>query len=256
MRLATAGVLLLLAFAAAAGSTAPARADEDAAPPSRIAAMTLTELAGLVDAVGVAARQDSLKMPAAARRRDCRELIRLSNAFTLGYSYLGEARSAPAASGTGPAVMTLRARIVQGRVLAFAARMRAADWLEACAGFVVPEADRDDSRYQPPQPVAAAEFADAVADAHEGAVIQLAGAAVAARSGACASIVSAGEAMTLYLPYLEKLSADLAKRPEVLGPRVSRRLIDTDRARIVATEQALWQRFGPKCTGPGKMPPQ
>jgi hypothetical protein len=255
MRLASARVLLLLSLLTLAGPASPTHAEETPAEPSRIATMTITQLAGLVDVVTASARQDSLKLPPAARRRDCRELIRLSNAFALGYRYLGEARSAPAAAGTDGAVLTVRVKIVQARVMIFAARMRAAEWLKACAGFAVPEADRDDPRYRTPQPVAAADFAEAVADAHEGAMIQLAGAAAAARSGACGPIIAAGESMTLYRPYLEKLSADIAERPEVLGPRVSRRLLDADRARIVATEQALWQRFGPKCSGSGRPAP-
>jgi hypothetical protein len=247
-------VLVLMLLLGAAGAV---RADDEAEQGTRIAAMSAAELTRFVEAVTAAVGQDSLKMQGAAQRRDCLELIRISNSFGLGYGYLGAALAAPPASAKDDAGLGLRARIVQGRVLTFAARVRAAEWLRPCADFAVPDDRRGDPRYRQPQPIASGDFAGAVADAHEAALTNLAAAGAAIKSGACPAISSAGEAITLYMPYLEKLAADISARPEVLGPRVSRRLIDNDRAQLGAAEQALWRRFSSICphdaggSGPG-----
>lgn len=235
---------------------APAHADEASDQMAGIARMSAPELTKFVDAVTATVGQDSLKMQAAAQRRDCLELLRTGNSFVLGYDYLSAARTSPAASGKDDAALSLRVRIVQGRVLAFAARMRSEDWLRGCAGFALPEAQKDDPHYRTPRPVVAADFADAVADAHDGALANLGAAAAALKQGDCARLASVGQAITLYSPYLEKLSADLGDRPQVLGPRVSRRLVDGDAAQLAAAEQSLWQQYSSTCQAPAGAGPQ
>lgn len=236
---------LLLVVAALSGLSAPVLA-QDAAP--GIAGMDAAALAGFVDQVTTTVGQDSLKMRDAGPKRDCLTMIGLSNSFRLGYGYLGEAGDRAAQLDGDPSIV-VRARAVQARVLTFAARVRAEEWLEACTGFAVPAERAADARFAPPGKIAPAEFAEASADLRDAAAVNLAGAVQAATSRDCKRVVAAAEALDLFVPYVDKMIADLTRRPAAQGPRASLSGLQAIRAQLVGVGNSLESEFRPICAG-------
>ncbi len=235
---------LLVAFAASPGSA------QDEVELERIAAMSPKELEAFVDTVTVTVAQDTLKMRNAGPQSDCLELTRTANSFALGYRYLAEANAAIDPE-TERELLILKARIVQARVLTFAARTRAAEWLrQRCAAFTPPAEQADNPRYQTPAKLQTAEYSEAVIEARIAAEANLAAAMAAARAGRCPEAIAAARGIQLFIPYVDKLLADLKVRPEALGPRASRRGLETARAQLLATFNGLEREYSVRCGAP------
>jgi hypothetical protein len=222
-------------------------AAQDEADIARIGKMSFKELAGFVAAVTRSVGQDTIKLQPAAQRNDCAELIRAANSFALGYRLLAEAD----ASLTGkPArdVLVLKSHIVQSRVITFAARVRAEEWLSrGCVNFPMPADKASEPRYATPAKVETAEYTRAVIEAREAAEANLAAAVAAGIGKKCPAVISAMQSIQLFVPYLEKLSKDVGKRPEALGPRASRRGLEVARAQLVAAGNKLYRELGIGC---------
>lgn len=241
---------LLLALAAAVTLALPAAAVEDDPQLAKIASMPIKELDAFIGTVAAAVNQDTLKMRGFAQSGDCLDLIRAANSFSLGYTYLAEIRDT-AQQRTEKEAQFTRARAIQVRVVAFAARQRAEAWLnQRCRNFQVPADQADDPRYQTPVRVTNADYTEAVIEARQAAETNLAIAVGAGLSGKCPEVISAGQNIALIVPYLDKLLADTAKRPEVLGPRASRRGLEVSRRQLLAAFDKLQAEFGEKCRAP------
>ncbi len=245
---------LLLALAAVSALALPAAAQDLSgqtdAQLARIATMPLKELDAFIGTVATAVNQDSLRMRGFAQSNDCLDLVRAANSFALGYTYLGAIRDT-VEKRTEKEAPLLRARAIGARVIAFAARVRAEQWLvQRCRGFTPPAEQADDPRYQSPAKVSNAEYTEAVIEARQAADTNLAIAVAAGMSGKCPEAITAGQNISLLVPYLEKLLSDTAKRPEVLGPRASRRGLEVSRRQLIAALDKLQSEFGEKCRAP------
>jgi hypothetical protein len=248
-------LLTVIAILATAQS---AMAQEDAAPGdpqvAGIATMSVKELDTLVNSVAAAVNQDTLKLRGFAQSNDCLDLFRASNSLALAYSSLAEVKSVAAGRPDKEAPI-VRAKAVQTRVTTFAARVRAEEWLaQRCRNFAVPADHAADPRYATPLEVSSADYTDAVIDARETAETNLAIAVGAGISGKCPEAIAAGQNIALLLPYIQKLLADTEKRPEVLGPRASRRGLEVSRRQLVAALDQLQAEFGEKCKAPTSEP--
>lgn len=217
---------------------------------SRIAKMELKELAEFVATITGSVGQDTLKLQPAAQRGDCLELTRAANSFALGYSMLAEAQKS--LEGKPPKeVLQLKAHIVQSRVLTFAARVRADEWVSwLCASFVPPADKLDEPRYAKPARLLTAEYTQAVIEARLAADANLANAIAAGIGRKCPQVVSAMQSIQLFVPYLDKLAKDIQKRPEALGPRASRRALEVARAQLIAAGNKLYREVGIGCRAP------
>lgn len=225
---------------------APAQA-QDETDIGRIGEMSLKELASFVGAVTRSVGQDTIKLQPAAQRNDCAELTRAANAFALGYRLLAES---DAALDGRPAkdALVLKSHIVQSRVITFAARVRAEEWLSrGCVNFPMPADKASEPRYATPAKVETAEYTQAVIEAREAAEANLAAAVAAGIGKKCPQVISSMQSIQLFVPYLEKLSKDVAKRPEALGPRASRRGLEVARAQLVAAGNKLYRELGVGC---------
>lgn len=242
---------LLLCLLLASLSAFPVAAAEEDAQLRRIAQMPVAEIDAFIGVVTAAVGQDSLKLRDAGGRADCLELTRLANSFALGYRYLAAAREA-LAGRTGKDAVPVRDKVLQTRVLTFAARVRTDEWLQrSCRSYRAPSAFADEPRYQPAAPVATSEFTEAVIEARQAAEINLAVAVAAGVSGKCPAAVSAARGITLFVPYVDKLLADVATRPQALGPRASRRALQDTRSQLIAALDKLEAAFGARCSGGG-----
>lgn len=222
-------------------------AAQDDAESAKIGSMSLKDLAAFVGAVTQSVGQDTLKLQPAAQRQDCAELTRASNAFALGYKLLGEAQ---ATLDGRPAkdVAALNTRVVQSRVITFAARVRAEEWTSRlCASFVTPADKANEPRYAKPAKLQTAEFTQAVIEARQAADANLAIAVAAGLGKRCPEVISAMQSIQLFVPYLEKLSKDVAKRPEALGPRASRRGLEVARGQLINAGNKLYGELGIGC---------
>lgn len=236
---------ILAAMLIGAIVAAPAMAQEDV-DPSRIGQMDLKELSALVGAVTASVGQDSLKLQPAAQRNDCLELTRAANSFALGYNMLAEV-NASLAGKPARDVLPLKAHVVQSRVITFAARVRAEEWVtRRCAQFTAP-AGEDAERYGKPARIQTSEYTEAVIEARQAAEANLASAVAAGISRQCPQVVSAMQSIQLFVPYLQKLANDVGKRPEALGPRASRRGLEVARAQLVAAGNKLYREVGIGC---------
>ena len=239
--------LLVLLFAP------PLLAAEDAQL-ARIATMPTKDLEAFVGVVTATVGQDTLKMRTAGETADCLELTRSANSFALGYRYLGAARDA-LVGRTGNEALRLRDGVVQSRVLTFAAMVRADEWLRRrCGSFTVPADKADDPRYLPPVRVATAAFTEAVIEARQAAESNLAVAAAARVAGNCPAAISAAQGIRLFVPYLDKLLNDISDRPEALGPRASRRGLQSARGQLIAALAGLDRTFAGRCGGQTQAP--
>lgn len=214
---------------------------------TRIGKMSLGELTVFVGAVTRSVGQDSVKLQPAAQANDCVELIRASNSFALGYRLLAEADAAIAGKPAKD-VLQLKAHIVQARVITFAARVRAEEWLSRrCVNFPMPADKASEPRYATPVKIRTAEYTQAVIEAREAAEANLAAAIAAGIGKKCPAVVSSMQSIQLFVPYLEKLAKDVAKRPEALGPRASRRGLEAARGQLVAAGNKLYRELGIGC---------
>lgn len=237
---------LLLALAAAFTLTLPAFAEEDPQL-ARIATMPAGELDVFLSGIANAVNQDSLKLRGFAQTSDCLDLVRAANSFALGYGYLAAGRDAARELGDkdGP---RLQVKAIQIRVTTFAARVRAEEWLsQRCRNFTPPQEHADDPRYATPARVTNAEYTEAVIEARQVAEANLAIAVNAGISGKCPEAIAAGQNISLLLPYIQKLLTDTARRPQVLGPRASRRGLEVSRRQLAAALDKLQAQFGQKC---------
>ena len=97
------------------------------AEPDRIARMSLPELSSLADTIIGSVGQDVRKLEPAAQRRDCPELTRAFNGFTLAYQMLGHADAALKGRPAREA-LPVKIKLIQSRVITFASRVRAEEW--------------------------------------------------------------------------------------------------------------------------------
>lgn len=241
-------LLPLAAFVLAAvtliGGSAMAQEEADMA---RIGKMNLKELAGLVGAVTQSVGRDTIKLQPAAQRGDCAELTRASNSFALGYRLLAEAQGSLKGKPIKE-VAALETHIVQSRVITFAARVRSEEWLSRlCASFAMPADKADDARYAKPAKLQTAEYTQAVIEARQAAEANLTIAVAAGIGKKCPDVISAMQSIQLFVPYLEKLSKDVAKRPEALGPRASRRGLEVARSQLINAGNKLYRELGVGC---------
>ena len=240
-------------FAIGSAATLPAVAQDSAAADpqlGKIATMPIKELDGFINATASAVNQDALKMKGFAQADDCLELIRATNSFGLAYRYLAQVRDTASKRPEREAPI-LAAKAVQVRVVTFASRVRAEEWVtQRCRNFIVPAEQAADPRYQVPAKVSNADYTDAVIEARQTSETNLAIAINAGISGRCPEAIVAAQNISLLLPYVQKLLADTATRPEVLGPRASRRGLEVSRRQLVAALDKLQTQFGEKCRAP------
>ena len=235
---------LCLILGGLSAGPAQAQSDPDIA---RLGTMSLKELAEFVGAVTRSVGQDTIKLQPAAQSNDCAELIRAANSFALGYRLLDEADAALIGKPAKD-VLVLKSHIVQSRVITFAARVRAEEWLSRrCVGFQMPADKASEPRYAVPVKIQTAEYTEAVIEARDAAEANLAAAVAAGISRKCPQVISAMQSIQLFVPYLEKLGKDVAKRPEALGPRASRRGLEVARSQLVAAGNKLYRELGVGC---------
>lgn len=240
---------LLLALIAATALAGPAAAAEDSQF-AAIATMSLKELDALIATVAASVSQDSLKLRSTAQGGNCLDLTRAANSMALGYGYLAEARDTLGKRSERDAQVLL-ARAIQTRVVTFAARTRAEDWLtQSCRGYVVPAEQADDPRYQPPARIGDAEYTQAIIEARQAAETNLAIAVVAGASDKCPPAMAAAQNIRLLIPYVDKVLNETAGRPQVLGPRASRRALEGARRQLLAALDKLNATFSVKCSAP------
>jgi hypothetical protein len=237
--LAIAGTLALLSAVPGVAQDLP-RADS-------IAKMELKQLRELTGAVTASVGQDTLKLQPAAKARNCLELTRAANAFALGYSMLAEVDKALAGKPPKEAA-PLKANVIQSRIITFAARVRAEEWLSRiCVGYVPPPEQAGEARYTTPAKLQTAEFTTAVIEARQVAEANLALAVQAGMAKNCQATYSALESIQLLVPYLEKLVKDVATRPQALGPRASRRGLEVVKLQLVNAGNKLYREVGIGC---------
>lgn len=222
--------------------------------PADIATMDVRGLEAFIGLVTSSVGQDSLRLRSFAGSKSCLELLRAANSFDLAYGYLAEAASR--AQALGPSAGAVEARTAQARVLVFAARVRASEFLaRACSTFVVPTAQGADQRYQTPPAIGDGEFARALIEARIAAETNLGASIYAARNRQCDRIVSSLESVSLLLPYLDKLLADVAGRPYALGPKASRRGLAQTRNQLVAAANQIAAEFDTECRAAARTGP-
>lgn len=237
---------LILAVGLVVLSPLASQAD-DIPDPGKIEQMAPKELESFVDVVTSSVGQDTLKLRDAGIKTDCMELARIANSFALGYGYLGTADDAVDVAAHQE-LLGLKVKIVQSRVITFAARVRAEEWnRQRCASYAPPADKADNPRYKVPARLQTDEFAEAVIEARQASEANLAGAIAAARSGQCANAISAARSLQLLIPYLDKLLTDVATRPESWGPRASRRGLQAARNQLAAAFNQLDVGFSRKC---------
>jgi hypothetical protein len=217
---------------------------------SKIAAMDMDGLEKFVGVVTAGVGQDTLKLRGAADRGDCLELYRAGNAFDLGYRYLAKVNELIADKRDARG-LSLRTRVVQSRVVVFAARVRAEEFIgQTCSAFTIPDDKAEDMQFAVPAKIALADFTGAVIEAREAAEVIYLGATEAAKSKKCGPIGTVIQAIQLLAPYLEKLSRDVADRPQALGPRASRAALIQSRVRLINAANQLDAGFGQSCSMP------
>ena len=224
-------------------------AAQDPVDKATIAKMDSRQLLQLVGAITTSVGQDSLKLQSAAQRNDCLELTRAANSFALGYTMLADV---DAATEGRPAQEAARVKlqVVQSRVITFASRVKAEEYhSRRCASYVIPAEQADEPRYAKPAKIQVAEYSRAIVEARHAAEANLAVAIAAGRSKKCPEVLGAMQSIQLLVPYLEKLSRDVGKRPQVLGPQASRRGLEVARAQLISAGNAIYRQVGVGCAG-------
>lgn len=197
--------------------------------------------------------QDTVRLSALAEANNCPELSRAGNSLTLAYDAYALVREAIAGQA-GPEAAGRRTRVIQSRVIAFAARVRVGDLLASrCSSYQPTGEQRDDPRYQRVAPLPDSAFTSAIIDARLAAETNLAIAAAARQSKDCRLVGNAIRSIELIVPYLEKLARDVASRPLALGPLASKRGLEQVRNQSVAAANALDREFSGQC-GEGVAP--
>lgn len=191
--------------------------------------------------------QDSVRFSALADAGNCAELNRAANSLALAYDAYALVRDV-IADQTGPEVAGRRSRLVQSRVIAFAARVRVGDLIASrCSTYQPSGEQQDDPRYQRAQPLPDSAFTTAIIEARLSAETNLAIAAAARQSKDCRLVGSAIRSIQLIVPYLEKLALDVDSRPLALGPLASKRGLEQVRNQSVAAANALDREFAGAC---------
>ena len=227
---------------------APAQAED--AEFARIAGMKPGEIRQLAGTIVATVGQDTLKLRPAAERDDCAELSRASNAFALAYRMLGEADAALDGQPQEEA-LPVKAQVIQSRIITFASRVRAEEWhSRLCVRYTPPAELADDERYARPAKLEIREFTRAIIEARQAAEANLAAAVAAGNSRQCPQVRSALQSIQLFVPYLEKLTNDVRKRPQALGPQASRRALEVARNQLVNVGNALFRNVGAQCSAP------
>jgi hypothetical protein len=250
-------VALVLALAAplhaetAVTPVSPAGASSVAAVAAKIPTMDAKALDGLIGQVIVAVNTDSRRLAAFQSSKACLELYRAANSFAAGYAYLiaiGD-RASQLPSPNGP---QLRSKSTQARVVAFAARSKAQELIAAtCRNFPVPEQNAGDARFAAPAPIVSGDYTRALVDGRFAAEANLAAAVAADRTGRCADVGAAVQAMSLLIPYLSKLYKDSEPFPEALGPAASRRALNQERLQLGAAISQLDMKYATRCNATG-----
>lgn len=200
--------------------------------------------------------QDSVRLPALANAHSCAEINRAANSLTLAYDALGDVLKA-IAGRSGPEAAGRRSRLVQSRVIGFAARVRADEYVaSSCRNYRPAGEQADDPRYAVAPRLADSLFTQAIIEARLAAETNLAIAAAARESKDCRLVGNAIRSIQLLVPYLEKLAADAAGRPMALGPLASRRGLEQVRNQSVSAANGLDRQFGAQCaqTSPASPP--
>jgi hypothetical protein len=244
-------LLPLLVIAGTLGFAVPATLAQDQPDQidqAAIAKMDLKQLSGLIATMTASIGQDTLKLQPAAKKGDCLELTRAANSFALGYRMLADIDASLNGKPTKDA-LPVKSAVVQSRVITFAARVRAAEWLSGrCASFVAPADKADDPRYAKPAKIQTAEYTQAVIEARQVAEANLAAAIAAGISKSCPATFNSLDAIQLLVPYLDKLAKDVGKRPEALGPKASKRGLELARAKLVNAGNKLYREIGIGCS--------
>ena len=197
--------------------------------------------------------QDSVRLAALAQENNCSELSRAGNSLALAYDAYALVRESIAGQ-TGPEAAGRRSRLVQSRVIAFAARVRVGDLLASrCSRYRPTGEQQDDPRYQPVSPLPDSAFTTALIEARFAAETNLAIAAAARQSKDCRLVGNAIRSIQLIVPYLEKLANDVANRPLALGPLASKRGLEQVRNQSVNAANGLDREFAGTC-GEGAAP--
>jgi len=232
-----------------------ALADPVSAVAAKIPQMDAKALEGLVGQVIVAVNTDSRRLAAFQSSKACLELYRAANSFAAGYEYLiaiGD-RASELPSPDGP---QLRSKAIQARVVAFAARSKTAELIQAtCRNFPVPVEHAADPRYAVPEPLVGRDYTRALVDGRFAAEANLAAAVAADKSGRCADVGGAVQAMSLLIPYLSKLYKDSEPFPEALGPAASRRALNQERLQLGAAISQLDRKHAARCNATGAAQP-
>lgn len=225
--------------------------------PDELAAMddkALDEYIALVTATVV---QDSVRLPGYADARNCPEINRAANSLSLAYEALGEVLEVTR-ERTGAAAAGRRSRLVQSRVIGFAARVRADEYIaSSCRSYRPAGEQADDPRYAAAPRLADSLFTRAIIEARLAAETNLAIAAAARESKDCRLVGNAIRSIQLLLPYLEKLAKDVESRPLALGPLASKRGLEQVRNQSVSAANSLDREFGVQCgqVGPAQPAP-
>lgn len=212
-----------------------------------IAGMDGKALDAYIATVTATVVQDSVRLSTLAEANNCAELSRAGNSLALAYDAYQLIRDT-IASQTGPEAAGRRSRLIQSRVVAFAARVRVGDLLAArCSSYQPTGEQRDDPRYQRVAPLPDSAFTSAIIDARFAAETNLAIAAAARESKDCRLVGNAIRSIQLIVPYLEKLAVDVSSRPLALGPLASKRGLEQVRNQSVAAANTLDREFAAAC---------
>lgn len=223
--------------------------------PDDIAKMDGKALDNYIATITATVVQDSVRFAALAEAGNCPELSRAANSLALAYDAYALVRDT-IAEQAGPEAAGRRSRLVQSRVIAFAARVRVGDLIASrCNGYRPAGEQQDDPRYQRPAPLPDSAFTTAIIEARLAAETNLAIAAAARQSKDCRLVGNAIRSIQLIVPYLEKLATDVASRPLALGPLASRRGLEQVRNQSVAAANALDREFAGAC-GEGAPAPE
>jgi hypothetical protein len=222
---------------------------------AKLDSMPLKEIDAFIGTVTASVGQDSLKMRGYASTGSCLELARVANSFALGYGYLAEVRDNLSKRSEREAQVLL-AKAVQSRVVTFASRVRAEEWyMQRCRDYEAPAEHADDPRYMKPAKITNPEYTTALIEGRVAAETNLAIAAAAGNSGQCPAIDTAIHNIALLVPYLDRLLKDTARRPEVLGPRASRRGLEVSRRQLIGVQGKLQSDQAEKCRPPARTSP-
>jgi hypothetical protein len=233
--------MLLVLAALAGGALSQQLTAED------IAKMDGKALDTYIAAVTATVVQDSVRLSALAEANNCAELSRAGNSLALAYDAYALVRDTIAAH-TGPEAAGRRSRLIQSRVIAFAAQVRVGDLLASrCSSYQPADDQRDDPRYQRVAPLPDSAFTAAIIDARFAAETNLAIAAAARQSKDCRLVGNAIRSIQLIVPYLEKLALDVSSRPLALGPLASKRGLEQVRNQSVAAANQLDREFASAC---------